>query len=182
MQLYMSWYIISFFGFTFLNIFIFSSTLVLTFSYRRNLYTFYQINRWIGIFSKISCSIFILFYFVLLSSAWRYFYFSNSCIKPVELPMDLCDYIEYLTAHATVFRCLNGFFHALTFFAKYIHWSALSTRQFISHPHMIMQYVRVTNDIWTMFVFINTPYYTPNVGLEAVLLTMGPSSLIFMTQ
>ena len=41
MQLYMSWYIISFFGFTFLNIFIFSSTLVLTFSYRRNLYTFY---------------------------------------------------------------------------------------------------------------------------------------------
>ena len=43
MQLYMSWYIISFFGFTFLNIFIFSSTLVLTFSYRRNLYTFYSI-------------------------------------------------------------------------------------------------------------------------------------------
>ena len=42
MQLYMSWYIISFFGFTFLNIFIFSSTLVLTFSYRRNLYTFYS--------------------------------------------------------------------------------------------------------------------------------------------
>ena len=42
MQLYMSWYIISFFGFTFLNIFIFSSTLVLTFSYRRNLYTFYE--------------------------------------------------------------------------------------------------------------------------------------------
>ena len=41
MQLYMSWYIISFFGFTFLNIFIFSSTLVLTFSYRRNLYTLY---------------------------------------------------------------------------------------------------------------------------------------------
>ena len=37
----MSWYIISFFGFTFLNIFIFSSTLVLTFSYRRNPYTFY---------------------------------------------------------------------------------------------------------------------------------------------
>ena len=29
-------------NFTFLNIFIFSSTLVLTFSYRRNLYTFYQ--------------------------------------------------------------------------------------------------------------------------------------------
>ena len=44
MQLYMSWYIISFFGFTFLNIFIFSSTLVLTFSYRRNLYTFYVIK------------------------------------------------------------------------------------------------------------------------------------------
>ena len=45
MQLYMSWYIISFFGFTFLNIFIFSSTLVLTFSYRRNLYTFY-LSTW----------------------------------------------------------------------------------------------------------------------------------------
>ena len=45
MQLYMSWYIISFFGFTFLNIFIFSSTLVLTFSYRRNLYTFYSSIR-----------------------------------------------------------------------------------------------------------------------------------------
>ena len=44
MQLYMSWYIISFFGFTFLNIFIFSSTLVLTFSYRRNLYTFYLVD------------------------------------------------------------------------------------------------------------------------------------------
>ena len=42
MQLYMSWYIISFFGFTFLNILIFSSTLVLTSSYRRNLYTFYH--------------------------------------------------------------------------------------------------------------------------------------------
>ena len=41
MQLYMSWYIISFFGFAFLNILIFSSTLVLTSSYRRNLYTFY---------------------------------------------------------------------------------------------------------------------------------------------
>ena len=36
----------SFFGFTFLNIFIFSSTLVLTFSYRRNLYTFYYIYWW----------------------------------------------------------------------------------------------------------------------------------------
>ena len=46
MQLYMSWYIISFFGFTFLNIFIFSSTLVLTFSYRRNLYTFYICIHW----------------------------------------------------------------------------------------------------------------------------------------
>ena len=45
MQLYMSWYIISFFGFTFLNIFIFSSTLVLTFSYRRNLYTFYSTSQ-----------------------------------------------------------------------------------------------------------------------------------------
>ena len=43
MQLYMSWYIISFFGFTFLNILIFSSTLVLTSSYRRNLYTFYHV-------------------------------------------------------------------------------------------------------------------------------------------
>ena len=32
MQLYMSWYIISFFGFTLLNILHFSSTLVLTFS------------------------------------------------------------------------------------------------------------------------------------------------------
>ena len=39
MQLYMSWYIRSFFGFTFLNIL--SSTLVLTSSYRRSLYTFY---------------------------------------------------------------------------------------------------------------------------------------------
>ena len=44
MQLYMSWYIISFFGFTLLNILHFSSTLVLTFSYRRSLYTFYSIS------------------------------------------------------------------------------------------------------------------------------------------
>ena len=42
MQLYMSWNIISFFGFTLLNILHFSSTLVLTFSYRRSLYTFYS--------------------------------------------------------------------------------------------------------------------------------------------
>ena len=43
MQLYMSWYIRSFFGFTFLNILYFSSTLVLTSFYRRSLYTFYCI-------------------------------------------------------------------------------------------------------------------------------------------
>ena len=41
MQLYMSWYITSFYGFTFLNFFFFSSTLVLTSSCRRSLYTSY---------------------------------------------------------------------------------------------------------------------------------------------
>ena len=41
MQLYMSWYIRSFFGFTFFNILYVSSTLVLTSSCRRSLYTFY---------------------------------------------------------------------------------------------------------------------------------------------
>ena len=41
MQLYMSWYIRSFFGFNFFNILNFSSTLVLTSSNRRSLYTFY---------------------------------------------------------------------------------------------------------------------------------------------
>ena len=50
MQLYMSWYIISFFGFTLLNILHFSSTLVLTFSYRRSLYTFYHIYIYICVY------------------------------------------------------------------------------------------------------------------------------------
>ena len=44
MQLYMSWYIRSFFGFTFLNILYFFNTLVLTSSYRRSLYTFYSME------------------------------------------------------------------------------------------------------------------------------------------
>ena len=81
MQLYMSWYIISFFGFTFLNIFIFSSTLVLTFSYRRNLYTFYWINiPFVGASTAALCSRFVFpLWFVvsyssfdLISSWWRY--------------------------------------------------------------------------------------------------------------
>ena len=54
MQLYMSWYIRSFFGFTFLNILYFLEYSCTNIFHRRSLYTFYWIEyvMWHGIFWK----------------------------------------------------------------------------------------------------------------------------------
>ena len=56
MQLYMSWYIRSFFGFTFLNIIYFFKYSCTNIFHRRSLYTFYcdVVSHWLGAYTKWS--------------------------------------------------------------------------------------------------------------------------------
>ena len=93
MQLYMSWYIISFFGFTFLNIFIFSSTLVLTFSYRRNLYTFYMKEDSGGIDGDVKVNSFIAFIIDLALNCLQSQTRLSKNIKPFKQRWEICTHI-----------------------------------------------------------------------------------------
>ena len=72
MQLYMSWYIRSFFGFAFWNILYFFKYSCTNIFHRRSLYTFYYLTKYLRGFLWFSWFVCVCLYFRVLHTYYRY--------------------------------------------------------------------------------------------------------------